>query len=105
MAARDFRTRCSMSGTLRSCTIFDMHIAYLHVHHMSTTLDLQPSLTGLNVFEEFLPWIFRIQLCQLTQEFLCLFIARHRDGDLHLDDFVSADALFRCRWHALFAKT
>src|SRR5208283_1776582 len=53
---------------------------------------------------EFFPRILWIQLGQLPQQFFGLFVARHGDGDLHLDDLIPADAVFGSRRHAFFAQ-
>ena len=54
------------------------------------------ALGRLDIFEQLRSRIFRIQFCQLSQEFLCLLIPRHGDGDLHFDNLISARAFFGC---------
>src|ERR1700733_4240229 len=48
--------------------------------------------------------IFRIQLSQLPQQFLGLLVPRHRHGNLHLDNLISARAVLRGRRHAFLAQ-
>src|SRR5438270_8517086 len=59
----------------------------------------------LQIFEQIRPWIFRIQLCQLSQEFFRLLVSRHRHRYLHFHNFVTSNAFFGCRGHTFFAQT
>ena len=58
----------------------------------------------LKIFEQFRPWIFRIQLRQLPQKFLRLLIPWHRHRDFDFDDFIPAGAISRGRRHTFFSQ-
>src|SRR5579863_8884379 len=58
----------------------------------------------LDVLPKFRPWIFGIQLCQLSQDFFRTLVASHGDSGLDFDDLISACALFGGRRDALFAQ-
>jgi hypothetical protein len=41
------------------------------------------------------PRVFGVELGQFSQQLFRLLVVRHGDGDLHLDDLVSAHTVFR----------
>jgi hypothetical protein len=64
------------------------------------------SFVVIRAFLDFFPkvgaGILGIQLRQFPQEFLGALVAGHGDGDLDLDDLVTAGAVLVGRWHAFF---
>src|SRR5271165_2762830 len=68
------------------------------------TTEVTEEHRGLHLAPQLSPWVFRVQLGQLAEQFFRALVARHGDRDRDLDDRIAADVFFRRRRHAFFPQ-